>query len=29
MNSAALRFVPIENMEDEGYSNYLDLFELK
>jgi methionine-R-sulfoxide reductase len=28
MNSAALRFVPVERMEEEGYGAYLALFEL-
>ena len=23
INSAALRFIPLENMEEEGYGNYL------
>ena len=27
MNSAALRFVPIDNMESEGYAEFLELFE--
>jgi len=27
MNSAALRFIPKEDMEEEGYSDYLDIFE--
>jgi methionine-R-sulfoxide reductase len=27
MNSAALRFVPVEKMEEEGYSQYLYLFD--
>lgn len=27
MNSAALRFIPKEKLEEEGYSEYLDLFE--
>ena len=27
INSAALRFVPVDQMEAEGYSDYLDLFE--
>ena len=27
MNGAALRFVPVEEMEAEGYSDYLQLFE--
>jgi methionine-R-sulfoxide reductase len=26
MNSAALRFVPVEKLEDEGYAQYLSLF---
>ena len=26
MNSAALRFVPVEDLEKEGYSQYLHLF---
>ena len=26
INSAALRFVPVERMEEEGYSAYLQLF---
>ncbi len=29
MNSAALRFVPIEKMQEEGYGQYLSLFEKK
>ncbi len=29
MNSAALRFVPVEDMEKEGYGEYLKLFEKK
>jgi peptide methionine sulfoxide reductase msrA/msrB len=29
MNSASLRFIPKENMEKEGYGNYLKLFEAK
>jgi len=29
MNSAALRFVPLEKMEEEGYGQYLRLFEEK
>ncbi len=29
MNSAALRFVPVENLEKEGYGKYLPLFEEK
>lgn len=27
MNSAALRFIPVEQLEDEGYGGYLNLFE--
>jgi methionine-R-sulfoxide reductase len=27
MNSAALRFIPVERMEQEGYGKYLSLFE--
>jgi methionine-R-sulfoxide reductase len=27
MNSAALRFIPVEQMEQEGYGKYLSLFE--
>ncbi|HRJ76339.1 MAG TPA: peptide-methionine (R)-S-oxide reductase, partial [Anaerolineales bacterium] len=27
MNSASLRFIPVENMEAEGYGQYLYLFE--
>jgi hypothetical protein len=26
MNSAALRFVPVDKMEEEGYGEYLPLF---
>jgi peptide methionine sulfoxide reductase MsrB len=26
MNSAALRFIPVEQMEKEGYGRYLSLF---
>ena len=26
MNSAALRFIPVERLEEEGYGQYLDLF---
>jgi peptide-methionine (R)-S-oxide reductase len=26
MNSAALRFVPVEDLEAEGYGEYLDRF---
>lgn len=29
MNSAALRFIPIEDLEKEGYGKYLSLFERK
>ena len=29
MNSAALRFVPLEKMQEEGYGQYLSLFEKK
>lgn len=29
MNSASLRFVPVEKMEEEGYGQYLSLFEGK
>jgi peptide methionine sulfoxide reductase msrA/msrB len=29
MNSAALRFIPVQNLEAEGYSKYLPLFGLK
>jgi peptide methionine sulfoxide reductase msrA/msrB len=29
MNSAALRFVPVEKLEEEGYGEYLPLFEAK
>jgi methionine-R-sulfoxide reductase len=29
INSAALRFVPVEKMQDEGYGEYLALFEQK
>jgi peptide methionine sulfoxide reductase MsrB len=29
MNSAALRFIPKENLEKEGYGEYLKLFEKK
>src|SRR5438105_9995362 len=29
MNSAALRFVPVEKMQEEGYGQYLSLFEKK
>ena len=27
MNSASMRFIPVENLEQEGYGQYLDLFE--
>jgi len=27
MNSASLRFIPKEDMEEEGYQKYLDIFE--
>jgi hypothetical protein len=27
MNSAALRFIPVEQLEQEGYGQYLALFE--
>jgi hypothetical protein len=26
MNSAALRFIPVEQLEQEGYAQYLPLF---
>ena len=26
MNSASLKFIPVENMEDEGYGEYLSIF---
>lgn len=29
MNSAALRFIPVEKLEEEGYSHYLSLFQDK
>jgi len=29
MNSAALRFIPVENLKDEGYGDYVKLFESK
>jgi hypothetical protein len=29
MNSAALRFIPKEDLEKEGYGEYLKLFEKK
>lgn len=27
INSAALRFIPLENLEEEGYADYMDLFQ--
>jgi hypothetical protein len=27
MNSAALRFIPVDRLEEEGYGEYLKLFE--
>jgi len=27
MNSAALRFIPFERLEEEGYGQYLSLFQ--
>jgi hypothetical protein len=27
MNSAALRFIPVERLEQEGYAKYLRVFE--
>jgi hypothetical protein len=27
MNSASLRFIPVENLKKEGYGEYLHLFE--
>jgi peptide methionine sulfoxide reductase MsrB len=27
MNSAALRFIPVERLEEEGYGQYLPLFQ--
>jgi methionine-R-sulfoxide reductase len=27
MNSAALRFIPVERLEEEGYGEYLKLFQ--
>lgn len=27
MNSAAMRFIPVDKLEEEGYAEYLDLFE--
>jgi methionine-R-sulfoxide reductase len=29
VNSASLRFIPVEKLEDEGYGEYLELFEKK
>jgi peptide-methionine (R)-S-oxide reductase len=29
MNSAAMRFIPVEKLEEEGYGEYLSLFEEK
>jgi methionine-R-sulfoxide reductase len=29
MNSAAMRFIPVENLEKEGYGDYKKLFEAK
>jgi len=29
MNSAALRFIPVERLEQEGYGEYLPLFGLR
>ncbi len=29
MNSAALRFVPVEKLQEEGYERFLSLFEAK
>ena len=29
VNSASLRFIPVEKLEVEGYGEYLDLFEKK
>ena len=29
MNSAALRFIPVENLQEEGYGQFLPLFEGK
>ena len=29
MNSAALRFVPVEKLQEQGYGKYLPLFEGK
>jgi hypothetical protein len=27
MNSAALRFIPVDKLEEEGYGDYLPLFQ--
>jgi hypothetical protein len=27
MNSAAMRFIPVEKLEEEGYGEFLSLFE--
>jgi hypothetical protein len=27
MNSASLRFIPVEKLEEEGYGQYLSLFQ--
>jgi hypothetical protein len=27
MNSASLRFIPVERLEEEGYGQYLSLFQ--
>jgi peptide methionine sulfoxide reductase MsrB len=29
INSAALRFIPVERLKEEGYGRYLELFEAK
>jgi hypothetical protein len=29
MNSAALRFIPVDRLEEEGYGQYLPLFRKK
>jgi methionine-R-sulfoxide reductase len=29
INSASLRFIPVDELESEGYGRYLDLFETK
>jgi len=29
INSAALRFIPVEKMKEEGYGEYLSLFQKK